>query len=232
MIELWTQDTDKIFSSLKRAIDKHIPLRLQNAGVFLDTTMLCKIHEHKAEKYLVLKKPKGLESSRDIDTVSFKSMGFPNVLFPCFISRETEKLMAARLPEEFFFIQHRLSPRFITLRGSMVSFLVSNRRKLNICELIDVSIEGARLTGKPLYEIKEGDRIRQCTLFLTGHQSIVVKEFMVRNATVMRIFESDKGDGEIELGIRFDLTLSERRQLESLLKYLTQEAPFPLPEAL
>ena len=63
------------------------------------------------------------------------------------LARESQQLFRIRPPREIFEVQRRQHHRVFTPRGSMLSCAPKNTRRMLTAEVLDVSMEGARIYG-------------------------------------------------------------------------------------
>ena len=206
MKEPWTRDFDEILKELDSIISRNISLQ-NNKGV-LTPVKVCKIIEHRQRLYILTKRPPDLDSVSDIKSAYYKLKGKPILGFPCMVERESDRLLALPFPDEMFQLQLRKSPRYHTPKEAIMSFLITNKRRVNICMLQNISLSGAKLFGIPHYDLMENDIIGPATLTLSASDAPIARGITLQNAIIERVVPI-RG-GKFELGISFDLSKKDK----------------------
>lgn len=209
-----------ILETISNFIDTRLPITLQlKSGQSLRSKFL-KIHYHREWPYLLILRPLGLARSQWVQSVLFKMKGFPILGFACPIERESESVLAARIPRKVFEVELRKNGRIAPPLGSMATFFIKDRPRVSICTLENISMGGVKLVGRPTHHIREKDIIGPCTLSLAGRDAIISREVTVNSARVVRIAYDDGHSGQFGFGLDFDLNETERAQLKEHTDFL------------
>ncbi len=183
---------------------------------------MLKIHYHREWPYLLILRPAGLENSSHIDSVLFKMSGLPILGFSVFVERESTGVLAMRLPDTLFQMELRKNARFAPLQGSMATFFIKDRARVSICTIENISMGGVKLVGRPTHHIKNGAIIGPCTLSMAGRDALIAREVTVDNAALMRITDKEGNSSQSGLGLEFDLSTSETKQLKEHINFINK----------
>lgn len=227
MNQVWTTNADKILESFTSAIAADVDFSLLLTGGSKKTGRALKLHSYEGKMYFIMQRPPDFLSSHEVQGVFFKVQGLPALSFHCNLLKRTEKLLAFPVPRELFFVQRRRHPRFLTPQGSIASFFLDKKERVNVCLIKDISMGGAKLQGSPAYRLNPRDVIGPSTLTISGYESLLTREITLQKATIVRTNINDK----MEIGLSFMLNNKEKQQMSSHLNYLTRESPFPFPES-
>lgn len=104
MNNIWTNNPEEIMHELRFLSKQKAELDLLVSSKEPLATVLHSLEEYKGETYLVMKRPKGLNSEQIVTTVRYRIDGVQKGGFVCEIAKKSAKLMAARLPSELFFV--------------------------------------------------------------------------------------------------------------------------------
>jgi hypothetical protein len=220
MKKTWSKDPKEILDMLTNFAGTGLPLSVQLNSNWVLRTKLVKIHYYKEWPYLLILRPAGLESSSHIDSMLFKFSGFPILGFSALVERESENVLAVRLPESIFQLELRDNSRIAPLQGSMATFFIKDKARVSICTMENISMGGVKLVGRPTHHIKNGDIIGPCTLSLAGRDALISREVTVDNAIVVRVADEDGHSSQTGLGLEFDLSKMEKRQLKEHIDYI------------
>lgn len=226
MIATWTTDPKEILTAVNALIDSQSLLTLLRHRAPSCQTRAVKIHVFRGLPYLILHRPLALQHSQELNTVLFKLEGLPILGFPCQIVKETQQLLATVVPRELFQLELRQQSRFAPLHGSMATFFLESRARVNICQLDNISASGAKLIGIQSKLIDIGDDIGPCTLSLAGRNQLVSHELTLPIASVVRTQQEGNKKG-VDVGIKFTLGKAEEQQL---LDYLALIATHPITD--
>jgi hypothetical protein len=220
MKKSWSKDPKEILDMLTNFTETGLPVSVQLNSNWVLRTKLLKIHYYREWPYLLLLRPAGLESSSHIDSILLKMNGFPILGFSPLIERESANVLAIRLPDTIFQLELRQNSRIAPLQGSMATFFIKDRARVSICTMENISMGGVKLVGRPTHHIKNGDVIGPCTLSLAGRDALISREVTVDNAVVVRVADEDGHSSQTGLGLEFDLSKMEKRQLKEHIDYI------------
>ena len=215
----WSTDAKEILELINALIDGRVPVTLRRTGAASLRTRITAIHYHRRTPYLLLARPQGLADGRAVRDLLCQVEGLPILGFSCPITREGERVLATMLPRSVFAVDLRAHPRFTPRDGSMATFFVRGRSRVSICMMADISMGGVKLVGTPTSPIQANDIIGPCTLSLAGRDALISHELTVNRASVVRLEQGD--GGQLGLGVRFELSEHEEKQLKEQLDFLT-----------
>lgn len=225
MNELWTKDSKQILYALNSLAERGVSLAIQHKGRFFVTKPV-KLHDRKGKEYLIMERPAKLGFPHDISSILYKVKGLPVLGFKVSEVRVSGKFLATSLPREIFLVQRRQHTRYITPKGSIATFFLPFRQRPNVCMLQDISMGGLKLQGRLNSSVSKKDMIGPCTLTLTGYESLITRQVTLESSYVVRNYA--RRNGNVELGLRFDLKSDEEELLGRQLDYLAVKSPFPL----
>lgn len=225
MKKTWSTDPMQIIHELISVIELSLPLSIYSSqGAPTITTQILSVCGYNKTDYIVLYKPDNWWWAASHESyVLYKKEGVPARGFMLTLTKESEKTMAAVLPEEIFQIQRRRYPRIPAHTDSQATFLVKHKTQLSTCRVVDISLGGARLVGQPVYELKRGDELCPFTMILTletdpsGIRDITIPSATV--AWVQRISEV-----KVEVGVSFQLPAAKREQMNKYLDLRSWES--------
>ena len=224
MITNWTTDPKEILVAVNALIEGQMRLTLLRTQAESCPTRAVGIHVFRGLPYLILHRPAAIRGGREINTALFKAEGLPILGFPCQIVKESSKLLATIMPRQIFQLELRQEGRFAPLPGSMVTFFLESRARINICRLDNISVSGAKLGGIQSKLIDQGDELGPFTLSLAGKNQLVSHELTLPLVTVSRTQQEPNKKG-VDAGIQFTLGPEEERHLQEYLELLAPREP-------
>jgi len=213
----WSDDSREITEVINTLVNAGKSVALCANGEGTMHTRLLRVHYHRGQLYLLVRRPSGLAATSTIHSLIFKLKGMPALGFTCRVEKETENLLAAALPEHIFQLELRKESRLRPLHGSMATFFIQEKDRVNICLIEDISRGGARLVGRPKHRISNGDLIGPCTLSFAGHKKRISREITINTASVIRTFQQAGKPGHLGLGLRFNLSPQEKARIDEAL---------------
>jgi len=221
MKKIWTSDPKEILTLFSGLVDTAATVTLQLNSNWGMRTRLLKFHYHKGWPYLLLRRPAELESGGHIKSLLFKMKGFPILGCSCTVERETENILALGIPDHVFLFELRRNPRINPLRGSIATFFLKDKARVSICSMENISMGGCKLVGRPTHQIQSDDIVGPCTLSLAGRDALISREVTIDTATIVRLDGGDGTVGQIGVGLQFDLSDSEKRQLHEHIAFIS-----------
>lgn len=221
--KLWSDDPKKIVEVINALIDGRVSVTLQGRQSLGLWSRIHTIHYHRNIPYLLIAKPKGLESARIIREVLFKMKGLPVLGFSCPITREAESLLATMLPQSVFQLELRAHERLVPLQGSMATFFTRGGSRVSICMMEDICLGGVKLRGTLAQNLAANDIVGPCTLSLAGRDALISREVTVNKAKVIRVDNPQNSSDQRGIGIKFDLQDYEESQLKEHIEFLSSQ---------
>ncbi len=220
--EHWSSDQKEILELINAAIDGNFRVTLQRDGGSPLRSRIVKIHYHRSVPYILLERPAELYNSRKVQDLLFKMRGLPILGFSCPITREGDNLLITMLPKTIFQLELRENQRQFPMKGSMATFFIRDRSRVSICMMENISMGGIKLTGTPSHSVEANDVIGPCTVSLAGRDALISREVTINKAIVTRAVISDGKGSPMQVGIKFDLSEYEGRQLQEHLDFFQE----------
>ena len=218
--KFWSKKQKEILEVVNLLIDGHLPVTLFGKDGQRLRTRLTGIHFHRQIPYLLMLKPQALTESRNVKDLLFKMSGLPALGFSCPITRESGGLMATMLPDTIFQLELRDFNRLAPRQGSMASFFIKDRSRVSICMMENISMSGVKLLGAPSHPVRSDVIVGPCTLSLAGRDALISREVTVSKAVVARANDKEGGNGQLGMGLKFDLSDPEKEQLKEHIDFL------------
>ena len=191
MKETWSEDAAEIIAELQRNCDDQIAFTLLGPSMSPTFVTVRAISKNKGQVFVEFEKPEGLEFDGEIfafyrpDDLSlmrgFKLEGL----------RQSNRFFRMAIPELIFEVQRRKFPRIYVAEGSSVTCAPQASRRILQAQVIDVSMEGAKIFGR-LTGVTKGTIFAPLTLTLCFTdkrcadvviniaQAVVVREIRVK----------------------------------------------------
>jgi len=227
MKQVFTKECRQICRELETLMAAATPVSLCQIGAKpLKTSLEEIIEDHQAGPLLVFKKKEQrLELSDKPYFVLFKKPRKPIRGFHGTILTDNEKAFTMAFPEELFEIQHLKEDRIPVHQGTAVfHHRHHNGSPFIQCEVLDVSMQAAKLFGSFPASIKKDTIIEPLSMMLCLRFSEDEMLINIRTATVKHV--SQLLTGKQHIGVTFDQLSPEmndiledylsRRQLETL----------------
>lgn len=212
----WSTDPKIIMEAISALIDGHFPVTLQFQRHRPLQSRVLAVHSHRQIPYLVLERPPQLTQASLVRDLLFKLKGMPILGFSCPVTRESDTVLATMMPHAFFALELRQGVRIETPLGSVATFFVGNRSRVNISAMENISLGGVKLSGQLVHPIGSKDLVGPCTLSLAGKDAVISREVTINKAVVTRINQSGNNQS---FGLKFDLSSSEEEQLREHLGF-------------
>lgn len=90
----------------------------------------------------------------------------PMRCFHCIPDKQVKSLLAVNYPKEIFEVQRRKFPRIKAWNDSSVSFSLAGKQKIHNGKIIDVCMEGAKISGDFSIQMSAGDIIAPLSMTL------------------------------------------------------------------
>jgi hypothetical protein len=222
---LWLNERKKINQVLSRAISEKLSFGIKIPNTPAVRTFPLKLHEHSAKTYLLLSSPSLPIRKGGKYAAFFKLPGYPLLYFNWLDFRLSRQWLAIAIPDVLYKIQLRQEERFVAPLGSIITFFTPTKQRLSLCRLTDVSNNGAKIEGTPVYPLKKNDTIGPCTISLSEYQALIVREVTISASRVVWVDKAP--EGKIKAGLRFEPTRNEQIKVASHLEFLTEQSPFP-----
>ncbi len=136
--------------------------------------------------------------------------------FHCKPVKQVGDFLALNYPNEIFEIQRRKHPRVKAYNGSCVCFTMANKQRVMVGKIVDVCMEGAKISGDFSTKISAGNLITPMSMTLS-YQYVKSEDatIQVPEATVVRVVND--GNDTKEFSVRF--LLPDKLQ-ESMERYV------------
>lgn len=219
MKEVWTKDPEEISGEIAMLTEKRSPLTLYQKGKNSHTTTADQIEENDQKKILVLSKDNSFQAPKDACLFLYHPEGEGIRCFKALPVKETETQLKVSFPSEIIRVQRRRHERIISTGMSTVVFTRKGSHNLLTGEVKDISVEGAKITGKFTPNIKKGDLLAPISITLRLRHGNFEEKINVPEATVARTISS--AEETTGLGIKFLMPVSERERFET---YVTLRA--------
>jgi PilZ domain len=210
----------EILEELQTIVDAQLPLSIYLIGGSTHVSGVKEICERPEGHFLVVNKPSAWKSGSEILFMLYKPQGSPFRGFQFVLAVETESLLVAKIPDEIFIIQRRRFPRLPVPETSKATFFLGRNNRVNVSEVGDISMGGARFVSVPVGDLRIGDVIGPITFSLAIKYTSVLTEVTVPEAKVVRIMTNIADATMNDVGISFELAPDEQGQLSSYLKLL------------
>lgn len=165
MKEIWTTDETKMIDELRRNSDENTPLTLLGPSLPPSFITIRAIVQDEGALLLEFEKPDGLELVGELfvfyrrdDMQLMRGFKLGDI-------RQTSRYFRMALPEHIFEVQRRKYPRIYVAEGSGVTCAPKASRRILKAQVIDVSMEGAKIFGH-LSGITQGTVLAPLTLTL------------------------------------------------------------------
>jgi c-di-GMP-binding flagellar brake protein YcgR len=124
------------------------------------------------------------------------------------VLRQTNRFFRAVVPGSIFKVQRRKFPRVYTAEGSTLTFAPKDSRRILHAQIIDVSLEGAKIFGN-LVGLKQGTALSPITLTLSFDdrrsndvvvnvsEAVVVREIRVREKVELSFHFQNKNADDL-----------------------------------
>ena len=205
MRKVWSDDANEIIAEITSLIDQKATLTLCVKGEKNRWVRPKSIEKQQVPPSIILQKSDDLEILKTSCLFFYRPTSYLTRGFQTRPFKESGKLFAMPLPKEIFEISLRRFPRVSTPEGSKVQFSQEGKARIFKCSLMDLSLEGALLTGEIGTTIRPGDKIGPITMHLCLSFSTEVTVVNVPEATVMNVVESEES-AEKTIGIHFHKT--------------------------
>jgi len=215
MQELWSSSSGEIRRELKKLADERQPVSLHDANGQLGGSRLRAIVHRDRHILLGLQRPKGLAEFGRLRKVVYKMPDRPFIYFPITVEKTNERFLLCAMPSRLYYLQRRRYPRYHIKNRGAAAFFLHGRARVCHMELDDLSLGGARLTGKPRYDLHSLETIGPATLTIASEDDLVVREINFNRAVVVRSIVGHGGRWDV--GVRFHMDISERRALADVL---------------
>ncbi len=207
----WSVDAKEIIEEIKVLVDRDIVLVLARPGETSSAITVRQILEVAGSVLVEVSKPPELildESEPYYVFYQGPEQALMRGFFLHFV-RQSERFARANLPGEIFEIQRRKFPRVFTPPQSLLTCIPKHSRRLLTAQILDVSLEGARIFGD-LEGLGRGSVLSPLTLtlyFRAGQRSpiviniteaVVVREVRVKEKAEVS-FHFDKSDSDYQL---------------------------------
>ncbi len=224
MKEIWSEDRAEIVAELRRICEDQLPLTLLGPGVSPAFVTLRSVLQEQEQAILEFDKPEGITLEGELFVFYRRDdldlmRGFK--LGPM---RQTNRFFRVPLPVHIFAVQRRKFPRIYTAEGSFLSCAPQASRRILQAEVIDVSMEGAKIFGN-LVGIKQGTILTPLTLTLCFEdkrsadvviniaEAMVVREIRVKEKVELS-FHFRTEDADDLLGKYIELRILEQEIYE------------------
>jgi hypothetical protein len=202
-VSLYTKKKD-IDTEINRIIDNNIKLfciRNKTKPVPLNIKERAQIQNN---TFLVVKHPQPKICPQRKCLFYYQVKGEAGRCFHCIPEKQINSLLALKYPEEIFEIQRRKYPRIKTYNDSLVSFSLAGKQRVYGGKIIDVCMEGAKITGDFPVKIGPGNVVSplSMTLFLRSSQS---RESVVHIPEARVVRSLFRGEQTKEFSIHFVL---------------------------
>jgi hypothetical protein len=218
----WSADTNKIIAEIKDLAESEIPLVLAKPGA---ESMAITVRHVLAEAGLVLvevsKPPAVVLDEAEPYYVFYQRDQQPLMRgFSLHFSRQSEKFARAPLPEEIFEIQRRKFLRVFTPPQSTLTCVPKNSRRLFTAQILDVSLEGAKIFGN-LEGVSKGSVLSPLTLTLYFREKRRAPVTInIAEAVVVREVRVEE---KVEVSFQFSQTDTDHQLLENYIDHRSQE---------
>lgn len=210
----------EILKELQTIVDDQLLLSIYLKGGLTHVSGVKEICKRTEGHFLVVNKPTDWKSGSKILFMLYRPQGSLFRGFRFVLAAETESLLVAKVPDEIFIIQRRRFPRLQVPDTSKATFFLGKNNRVNVSEVGDISIDGARLVGVFVYDLRIGDVIGPITFSLAIKYTDVLTEVTVPEAKVVRIMPNIADAAKNDIGISFELAPDQHDQLSSYLKLL------------
>lgn len=210
MKEIWSTDLAVICAELQKNSDEHVTLTLLGSGVAPTFVTIRSILEEQGQLLVEFEKPDGLDIQGEMFVFYRRDDQQLMRGFELGEIRQANRFFRATVPEAIFEVQRRQFPRIYVAEGSSLTFALKASRRILQAEVIDVSMEGAKIFGA-LSGVKEGSVITPLTLTLCFDdrrnadmvvnigKAVVVREIRVREKVELSFhFQSKEADDLLE----------------------------------
>ncbi len=205
MREIWSEDPVEIVSELRKNSDAHVSMTLLGPSTSPALVTLRSVVSG-ADNFLEFTKPEGVQLDGDLFVFYRRDdmqlmRGFE--LGPI---RQTNRFFRVSLPEVIFAVQRRKFPRIYAAEGSFLSCAPQDSRRILHAQVIDVSMEGAKIFGD-LTGLRQGAILAPLTLTLCFDdkrsddvevniaEAVVIREIRVKEKVQLSFhFQPEKGD--------------------------------------
>ncbi len=207
----WSQDTNEIIKELKSLGDHETPLVLARSGESSSPITIRHILGEGGSVLVEIGKAPDLVLDEMESYYVFYQRDPQSLMrgFSLQFVRQSERFARAHLPAEIFELQRRKFPRVFTPPQSILTCIPKNSRKLFTAQILDVSLEGAKIFGD-LEGIGRGSVLSPLTLTLYFREhrrspltiniaeAVVVREVRVQEKVEIS-FHFDQADADQQL---------------------------------
>jgi hypothetical protein len=204
-------DTTEIIAEMKSLADQELGLVLARPGEASSTITVHQVLGVAGSVLVEVSKPPELVLDEVEPYYVFyqgQEQGLMRGFFLHFV-RQSERFARAELPGEIFEIQRRKFPRVFTPQQSLLTCVLKNSRRLVTAQVLDVSLEGARIFGD-LEGLGRGSVLSPLTLTLYFRarrraptviniaEAVVVREVRIKEKAEV-CFHFDKSDSDYQV---------------------------------
>jgi hypothetical protein len=215
MKEVWSRDKSDIFKELEKLTVVRSAISLQDEKGHFATSRLHAMVHRGNDTHLIFQRPRNLSNVGRVQKIVFKLMDRPYTYFTVKMEKANDRLMSCGIPQELFFLQRRLFPRYRVKNRGAAAFFLNRRARVCHMNLEDLSLGGAKLRGIPRYDMRVAEILGPATFTLVSDQDLVAREITLNQPTVVRSIAKEGTFWDV--GLRFYISRSERALLANLL---------------
>jgi len=217
MQELFSDNPEEILQELNDLAREATPLTLYQKGSKPRLLTVSSVEEKEGAMLLILEKLEPFKAPEHPSILLYHPQGKPVRGFSITPILETAKQVGAIPPSKIFVVQRRRHPRYRTTR-STATFTRLGGSSVNSGEVVDISLEGANLSGPFSGHIRKGETLGRITFTLRLPLGDYEEQLTVDRATVR--YCHDPNETLRRLGVHFQLTDTEKAKLETFLALL------------
>jgi hypothetical protein len=221
MKEIWSADQAEVIGELHRNCEEAVPLTLIGPAVVPVFITIRSVLEDNGQLLVECEKPEDIELEGEL-FVFYRRDDLQLMRgFKLDVVRQTSRFFRAVVPDHIFEVQRRKFLRVFVPEGSIITCAPKNSRRILQAQVIDVSMEGAKIFGR-LTGLTKGTVLAPLTLTLCFEdkhsgdvvinitEAVVVREIRVREKVELSFhFQSEDTDDLLEKYI--DLRVLEQK---------------------
>lgn len=215
MKKIWTKDPEKIATEITSLMEMRSSLTLYQKGHPPQSITAEKIEETGQEKVVVLCKKASFQAPKDSCLFFYHPKNEAIRCFQTVPIKETETHLKTPFPVEIIQLQRRKNERITSKGMSKVVFTRTGSHHLQTGEIKDISVNGAKISGKFSLNIKQGDILAPVSITLRLRHGNFEEKINIPEAKVVRVIDEDKGARG--LGISFVMPPTERDSFETYM---------------
>lgn len=220
MKEIWSEDAGEILSEIRLNCEEQVAMTLLGSTVSPTFVTLRSVVKDADREILEFEKPEELELDGELFVFYLRNDQQLMRGFKLEVLRQTNRFFRAAIPVSIFKVQRRKFPRVYTAEGSTLTFAPKDSRRIIHAQIIDVSLEGAKIFGN-LVGLKQGTALSPITLTLSFDdrrsndvvvnvsEAVVVREIRVKEKVELSFHFQNK-DADDLLQKYIDLRILEQ----------------------